>query len=76
MAVPKTAIAMYVAGSHSDPYVSRNNALAGMMSSASVTPKASASAVRRPTTPRGGALLTGRGRPGGQSREGVKLAPR
>ena len=66
--LPTTAVAMYVAGSHSDPYASRNSALAGMTRRARVTPKASAWAVSRPTTPRGGALVTGLGRPVRRSR--------
>ena len=50
--VPTTAIAMYVAGSHFDPYSSRKSEFAGTTRSASVTPKASACAVRRAMTPR------------------------
>ena len=38
---------MYVAGSHSAPYASRNSAFAGMTSSASVTPNASACAAQQ-----------------------------
>ena len=66
--LPNTAIAMYVAGSHSEPYASRNSAFAGMMRSASVTPNANACAVSRPTTPRVDVLLTALGRPDRRSR--------
>ena len=55
-AVPKTAMPMYVAGSHFAPYASRKIAFAGMTTSASITPKASACAVSRAMTPRSGGV--------------------
>ena len=53
-AVPKTAMPTYVAGSHFAPYASRKIAFAGMTTSASMTPKASACAASRAITPRSG----------------------